>query len=115
MISYDDFTKLDIRIGEICSVEVVEGADKLLKLSVDVGEGVDAEGTPIRRQIISGIRTFFEDPQVLVGKKFPFLVNLEPRVIRDFESQGMILAVSHEETLGLLAPTEDVPAGTQVK
>ena len=115
MICYDDFAKLEIRIGEIHSVEVVEDADKLLKLSVDVGEGIDAEGNQIRRQILSGIRTYFEDPQVLVGKKFPFLVNLEPRVIRGFESQGMILAVSYEETLGLLAPTIDVPSGTRVK
>lgn len=115
MINYDDFAKLEIRIGEIHAVEVVEGADKLLKLSVDVGEGVDAEGNPLRRQILSGIRTYFEDPQVLVGKKFPFLVNLEPRIIRGFESQGMILAASHEETLALLAPTQEVPAGTKIK
>jgi len=115
MISYDDFAKLEIRIGEIHSVEVVEGADKLLKLSVDVGEGVDVEGNQIRRQILSGIRTYFDDPQVLVGKKFPFLVNLEPRVIRGFESQGMILAASHEDTLALLVPTQDVPAGTKIK
>lgn len=115
MICYDDFAKLEIRIGEIHSVEVVEDADKLLKLSVDVGDGLDESGNPIRRQILSGIRTYFEDPQVLVGKKFPFLVNLEPRVIRGFESQGMILAVSHEETLGLLAPTIDVPPGSRVK
>lgn len=108
MISYDDFAKLEIRIGEIKAVEVVEGADKLLRLSVDF-----AEETP--RQIISGIRTYFEDPQELVGKKFPFLTNLEPRTIRGFESQGMILAAVHEGTLALLAPTNDIPAGTKIK
>ena len=108
MISYDDFAKLEIRIGEIKAVEVVEGADKLLRLSVDF-----AEETP--RQIISGIRTYFEDPQVLVGKKFPFLTNLEPRTIRGFESNGMILAAAHEGILALLAPTNDIPAGTKIK
>ncbi len=108
MISYDDFAKLEIRIGEIKTVDIVEDADKLLRLTVDFGEE-----TP--RQIISGIRTYFEDPLWLVGKKCPFLTNLEPRTIRGFESQGMILAASHEETLGLLFPHQDLPIGTKIK
>lgn len=108
MISYDDFAKLEMTIGEIKTVEVVEGADKLLRLTVDVGEE-----TP--RQIISGIRTYFDDPQWLVGKKCPFLTNLEPRTIRGFESQGMILAASHEGTLGLLLPHQELPVGTRIK
>lgn len=108
MITYDEFAKLEIRIGEIKVVEIVEDADKLLKLTVDFGEE-----TP--RQIISGIRTYFDDPQWLVGKKCPFLTNLEPRMIRGFESQGMILAASHAETLGLLFPHHDLPVGTRIK
>jgi methionyl-tRNA synthetase len=115
MITYDDFIKVEIRIGQILSVEVVEGTDKLLKLAVDVGDGVDEEGEPLLRQILSGIRTYFEDPQVLVGKKYPFVTNLEPRVIRGLESHGMILATSHDDTLALLEPTEDIPVGTKVK
>jgi len=114
MINYDDFSKVEIRIGEVLSVEVVEGADKLLRCMVDVGD-VDAEGNRTPRQILSGIREYFEDPQVLVGKKFPYITNLEPRTIRGFESQGMILAASHEGTLALLAPTNDLPAGTKIK
>lgn len=114
MINYDDFTKVEIRIGEVLSVELIEGADKLLKCMVDVGD-VDAEGNKVPRQILSGIREYFEDPQVLVGKKFPYVVNLEPRTIRGFESHGMILAASHEGTLALLAPTADVPPGTKIK
>ena len=114
MITYEDFAKVEIRIGLIHSVEVVEGADKLLKCMVDVGD-LDAEGTPVLRQILSGIREYLEDPQVLVGKKFPYVVNLAPRTIRGFESQGMILGASHEGTLALLAPTADVPPGTKVK
>ncbi len=107
-ITYEDFSKLHIGIGTILSVEIVEGADKLLKLSVEVGEE-----SP--RQILSGIREYFEDSQVLVGQQFPFVLNLAPRVIRGFESQGMILAASHEDSLALLAPTISVPAGTKVK
>lgn len=121
MISYDDFAKLEIKIGTILSVEIVEGADKLLKLMVDVGEtkeegeGEDVVQIPAPRQIISGIRAFFEDPQTLVGRQCPFLVNLEPRVIRGFESQGMILAASHEAGFALLHPDREIGAGARVK
>lgn len=108
MISYDDFAKLEITIGKILSVEIVESADKLLRLSVDVGEEEP-------RQIISGIRTYFEDPQSLVGTQCPFLTNLEPRVIRGYESQGMILAASHEDIFALLVPSNTLPVGTRIK
>lgn len=116
MITYDDFAKLEITIGEIKSVEIVDGADKLLKLAVDVGE-TDAEtGVPRYRQIVSGIRTFFTDPQELVGRRCPFLTNLEPRVIRGIESQGMILAASTPEGgFALLSPHTDIPPGTRIK
>jgi len=107
-ISYEDFVKLEIKIGTILSVEVVPKADKLLKLSVDVGEG-----TP--RQIVSGIRTYFEDPQVLVGRQCPFLTNLAPRTIRGFESQGMILAASFDDAFALLHPHVELTAGSKVK
>lgn len=114
MISYDDFAKLEITIGTILSVEAVAGADKLLRLMVDTGE-TDEAGQPRPRQIISGIRTFFDDPQVLVGKQCPFLTNLEPRTIRGFESQGMILAAAADETFALLHPSAALPAGTRVR
>lgn len=106
-ISYEQFAALDIRIGEIQAVEVVENADKLLKLTVDVGEEDP-------RQIISGIREYFDDPQELVGRKCPFLVNLQSRTIRGYESQGMILAASHEGTFGFLEPHQSLPAGTSI-
>ena len=107
-ISDDDFAKLEIKIGVIESVEIVENADKLLRLSVNVGEKKP-------RQIISGIREYFEDPQFLVGKQCPFLTNLEPRTIRGYESQGMILAANHEDTFALLIPHNQLPAGTIIK
>ena len=107
IITYDTFAKLDIALGTILSVEYIEGADKLLKLMVDVGEE-----NP--RQILSGIREYFEDVQILVGKQCPFLINLEPRVIRGLESQGMILASDHEDVFALLEPSAPLPAGTRV-
>lgn len=107
MISYDDFAKLEIMIGEIQAVEVVPDADKLLKLTVNFGEAAP-------RQIISGIRLFFEDPQTLVGTKCPFLTNLEHRTIRGLESEGMLLAAHHASTFALLIPSNDLPVGTRV-
>lgn len=107
-ISYDDFAKLEIKIGTITAVEIVPDADRLLKLTVDVGEE-----TP--RQIVSGIREYFEDIQSLVGRQSPFLTNLEPRTIRGLESQGMILAVGQDDVFSLIQPTLTVPAGSLIK
>ena len=108
MITYDDFAKLEITIGTIREVHIVEGADKLLLLKVDVGESEP-------RQIVSGIREYFEDPQSLVGRQCPFLTNLEPRMIRGYESQGMILAASADATFALLVPHTELPSGTKVR
>ena len=84
----DDFQKIEIKLGTVLSVEVVEGADKLYKLSVDMGEEVP-------RQILSGIREYVQ-PEDIIGKQFPFVTNLAPRMLRGFESQGMILAGSDD-------------------
>ena len=107
-ISFNDFTKLDIRIGTITAVEEVPNADKLLKLTVDIGEEKP-------RQIISGIKHFFVDFSTLEGRQAPFLTNLEPRIIRGFESQGMILAGGDKDIFTLLAPDNEVPPGTPVR
>jgi methionyl-tRNA synthetase len=108
LVSYDDFAKLHIKIGTIISAELVSGADKLLRLTVEVGEE-----SP--RQIVSGIREWFPEPEVLVGKQCPFLVNLEPRIIRGLESQGMILAIGDGKTFSLLHPTCAVMSGAVVR
>jgi len=109
MINIEDFKKIDIRVGQILSVEKVPDTDKLLKLSVNLGEE-----SP--RQIISGIALYFPDFSVLVGKKCMFVANLEPRVIRGLESQGMILAVSTEDgKFSLLTPNDEIPVGTSAK
>jgi methionyl-tRNA synthetase len=107
-ISFDEFLKLDIRIGTINEVESVPETDKLLKLTVDIGEEKP-------RQIISGIKHFFTDPSVLKGRQAPFLINLEPRVIRGLESQGMILAMGDDTEFTLLTPETEVTPGTRVR
>ncbi len=109
MIHIDDFKKVEIKIGEILSVEKVENADKLLKLSVGFGEEAP-------RQIVSGIAAYFPDISILVGKKCAFVTNLEPRTIRGLESNGMILAVSTEDgKFSLLETQNDIPAGEMIK
>jgi len=108
MINFEDFTKLDIRIGTIVSVEKVPEADRLLRLMVDVGEDE-------LRQIVSGISEHFPESDVLVGRQVPVLLNLEPRTIRGVESAGMILYVVGEGMLATLSPSKKVPNGTSVK
>jgi len=106
-IAYDDFAKLEIKIGKIIAVEIVPEADRLLKLTVDVGEE-----SP--RQIVSGIREYFSEIESLVGKSCPFLTNLEPRIIKGLESQGMILAAGAESQFALLYPSEILSPGTLI-
>ena len=109
MITIEDFKKIELKVGKILSVEKVPDTDKLLKLSVDMGEK-----NP--RQIVSGIALYFPEIETLVGKKCMFVANLEPRTIRGLESQGMILAVSTEDgKFSLLSPNDDIPAGTSAK
>jgi|AntRauTorckE6833_2_1112554.scaffolds.fasta_scaffold36802_3 methionine--tRNA ligase beta chain len=106
-ITYDDFKKLDIRIGEVVSAERVLETDKLLRCEVNFGDDV---GTRI---IVSGIAEYVS-PEDIVGKKFPYLVNLAPRTIREVESQGMILAIGGN-IFSLIAPeNSDVPPGSSV-
>ena len=105
MATIDDFQRIEMRIGTILVAEFIEGADKLLRLEVDFGEA-----TP--RQILSGIREWYR-PEDLIGKRCPFVVNLEPRKMRGLESHGMILAVKTEDGGAvLLHPDKDVPSGS---
>lgn len=107
MISFDDFKKLDIKVGEVMEAERVPDTDKLIRLMVDVGEEEN-------RQIVSGIAEYTE-PDALVGRKFPFIVNLEPRTIRGLESNGMILAISSDDgEFSFLEPSSDVRAGSSI-
>jgi methionyl-tRNA synthetase len=103
----DDFMKIEIKVGTVLSVAVVEGADKLYILQVDLGEEKP-------RQILSGIREYMQ-PEDLLGKQFPFVTNLAPRMLRGHESQGMILAGSDEAGLALLNPSKVLVNGTRLR
>lgn len=107
-ISYDDFAKLEIRIGTVTAAELIPETDRLLKCTVDFGDfGV--------RTIVSGI-ALFRTTDEIVGKQLPYIVNLAPRMLRGVESQGMLLAASPGgEGLALLVPDVPVPNGTKLK
>jgi len=106
MITFDDFKKLDIRIGKILTAEKVEGTDKLLKLEIDFGIE--------KRELVAGIAEIYQ-PEQVIGKEIPVLMNLEPRSIRGVESQGMILAVDVEGKPILLQPEKEVPPGSIIR
>ncbi len=104
-ISFEDFKKLEIKIGKVVAAERVEGSDKLLKLSVDFGQE--------KKQIVAGIGKFYK-PEFLVGKECPFAFNLETKVINGIESQGMILAADDNGPV-LLHPDKEILPGSIVK
>lgn len=106
-VSFDDFTKMDIRLGKIIEAEKVPKADKLLKLTVDTG--IDT------RTIVSGIASYY-NPEEVVGKTVSVLLNLEPRKIRGVESQGMILMAENENgELSFVSPEKEFGAGGEIR
>jgi methionine--tRNA ligase beta chain len=105
-ISFEDFAKLEIRIGKIVAAERIEGSGKLLKLEVDFGEE--------KRQIIAGIGKVY-NPENLIGKECPFAFNLAPKMLKGLESQGMILCPSDNGAPVLLHPDKEIPPGSIVK
>lgn len=128
-ISFEDFKKIDIRIGEILSAERVEGSEKLLKLIVDFGpapvkpelagewievQTEDKNEGRIKRQIIAGIAQFYA-PEALIGKECPFAYNIAPRMLAGLESQGMILCPSDKGNPILLHPDKWIMQGSVVK
>ncbi len=95
-ISFDDFSKVEIKLGKILEAEKVKKSKKLLKLKVDFGnEDV--------RQIISGISEYYQ-PEDIIGKKTVFVTNLEPRNIMGLKSEGMILGLSDQKNFSILVP-----------
>ena len=105
MITLEDFQKVEIKVGTIESAERVPETDKLLRLLVNFGESAP-------RQIVSGIAAYVADPATLVGKQLSFITNLEPRVIKGIESNGMLCAVGQGDTFAFLTPDRPVPPGT---
>jgi methionyl-tRNA synthetase len=107
-ITIDDFSKVDLRVGEVKSAEPVKGADKLLHLKIDIGE-------PEPRTIVAGIALAYK-PEQLIGRKVVIVANLAPRKLRGLTSQGMIVAASLEGGMPVLAGFgEDVPVGARLK
>jgi methionine--tRNA ligase beta chain len=106
-ISYEDFSKLEVKIGTVIAVEAVPETDRLLKFEVDLGSE--------KRTIVGGWAKSYPDPQVLVGKQLPVLVNLEPRTIRGIESQGMLLSAVQDDLPIALYPEKAVDNGAGVR
>src|SRR5207249_5516338 len=106
-ITIDDFAKVELRVAQVKAAEKVKGADKLLRLEVDLGNEV--------RQIVAGIAEAYS-PETLVGRKVVIVANLQPRKLRGLESNGMLLAASLEGGRPVLAGfLEDVPVGARLK
>src|ERR1039458_3111083 len=106
-ISIDDFAKVELRVAQVKTAERVKGADRLLRLEVDLGTEV--------RQLVAGIAEAYE-PEALIGRKVVIVANLAPRKLRGLESNGMIVAASPEGGKPVLASfLEDVPIGTRLK
>jgi len=107
-ISIDDFLKVELRVGVVKVAEKVKGADKLLRLEVDIGTEV--------RQLVAGIALAYE-PEALIGRKVVIVANLQPRKLRGLESNGMIVAASvGDDGKPVLAGfLEDVPIGAKLK
>ena len=106
MITFDDFKKVELKIARITEAEEVEGAEKLLKLQIDLGSE--------KRQIVAGIKKSYQAKD-LIGREIVVVVNLEPRMVMGIESNGMLLAASDDTGPVLLRPDKDVPPGSGIK
>jgi len=106
-VTFDEFTKVDIRTATILEAEKVPKTTKLLKLKIDTGIDV--------RTIVSGIAEYY-DPQSIIGKQISIVANLEPRKIKGIESKGMILmAEDRDGKLVMVTPSEKVGNGSPIK
>lgn len=105
-ITFDDFLKIDLRVAEIKSCEDLPGADKLYKLTIDIGE---------ERTIVAGIKQHYAKEE-LIGKKIAVVANLEPRKLRGVVSHGMLLAAANEDntSIVLLTLDKDIQNGSRI-
>lgn len=114
-VSYEEFKKMDIRFGTIKEVKEVPETDKLLCFQIDFGE-VDEEGNRKLRQIVSGLHEYYPDFEKLVGKQLLYIINLEPRKIKGFESNGMLMAVDGVDGKPVfIVPEVEVEVGSRVR
>lgn len=110
IVNFSEWEKLDLRVGRIVEVEDIEGADKLWKLTVNLGEEIG------KRTVCAGIKKHYSKKE-LNGKKIVLFTNLAPRKLKGIESQGMVLAAvsSDESQIILLAPEKDIEVGAKIR
>lgn len=106
MISIDDLKKIELKVAKVISAERVAGSEKLLKLTVDLGE--------VKRQIVAGIAKSYQ-PEELVDKEIIVVANLEPRIFMGIESQGMVLAANDRNGPILIMPEKETNPGTELR
>lgn len=106
VVDISDFAKLDLRVAQVLAAEKIKGTDKLLKLTISLGD--------VEKQIVAGIAQYYTAEE-LVGKKIVVVANLKPAKLRGILSEGMLLAASVEGQLSLVTPERDVPVGAKVK
>lgn len=104
MIKFEEFQKIELKVGVIEKAEKIEGTEKLVKLEVDTGE---------KRTMVAGIAHQY-DPAQLIGKRIVVVTNLEPREIKGIESQGMLLAALDGQTISVIVPDKEVRPGSKV-
>src|SRR3990172_1361404 len=110
IVSFNDWSKLDLRVGKILKVEDIEGADKLYKLSIDLGKEIG------KRTLAAGLKPFYKSNE-LKGKTCIIFTNLQPRILKGVESQGMLLAAvsPNEKEVHLLCPDSEIELGSKVR
>lgn len=106
-VTFEDFAKLDLRIATVTAADLVEGADKLIRLTLDAGAELG------ERTVAAGIREWYS-PEDLVGKQVVYLANLEPRNFRGVQSQGMLVAAGSDFAV-LIHPDKDTDPGTSLQ
>jgi len=109
IIEFNEWQKIDLRVAEIKKIEDIEGADKLYKLTLDVGDEIG------ERIICAGIKEYYSKKE-LKGKKIVVFVNLKPRLMKGIESQGMLLAAVSEDhsKVVLISPEKDIENGMRI-
>jgi methionine--tRNA ligase beta chain len=106
MISFEEFKKIELKVGKVLNAEKIEGSEKLLKLIVDLGDE--------RRQLVAGIAKYYK-LEDLIGKEIVVVANLEPKKLMGSESQGMLLAADVNGEPVILIPEKEVPPGTKIR
>ena len=107
MVTIEEFSKMELRVGTVTAAKPHPNADRLLVLTVDIGEETE-------RQLVAGIRAHYS-PEELVGRQLVVVANLQPAKLRGVESQGMLLAASDGEQVIVLRPEKRVRVGSQVR